>query len=132
MPSPLISIIETKRLPLALARIELCRAEAIRNGIVAQLASGQYNLGAESDYAILRKANKRVYAARHAMDQACFDAVEVHTVNGIVLTTNDADDMIDALLTAVDRNEGNAREEAGDLDAGNVLGAADYGVGRAA
>lgn len=128
----LAKLLEVKRLPLAHARIELCRAEAVRNGIVAQLAAGEYNLGADSAYAILRKANKRVYAARHAMDQACFDALSIHKVNGTILTTNDADDMGDALLTAVDRNEGNAREEAGDLDAGNRLTASDYGVGRAA
>ena len=126
------SLIETKRLPLIQARINLGNAEADMNGLVASLAAGSIHLGKGKSYDIVRAARDRLYAARDAMDQARFDALGIHKINDTVLTTNDADSMGDCLLTAVDRNEGNAREDAGDLNAANVLGASDYGVGRAA
>lgn len=125
----LATLVERERLPLARACIALCLAEANLNGIVAQLAAGQIELGIDTPENIVRQANRAVADARHAMDEARFAALEVDHLNGRPLCTNDVDDMGDALLHAIDLIETRTRFLA-DPNHEHRLTTADLGVGR--
>ena len=92
--------LETIRNPLTLARNHVMAADANLTGLVAKLAAGDV-VSVET----IRSAVARCDHARQSMDRAIYAALEVESLNGRQLAANDPDDMTDALLTRLGRNE---------------------------
>jgi hypothetical protein len=92
--------LETIRNPLTLARNHVMAADANLTGLVAKLAAGDV-VSVET----IRSAVARCDHARQDMDRAIYAALDVEFVNGRRLAAFDSDDMKDALLTRLGRNE---------------------------
>lgn len=99
MNAPL-RLLESIRTPLAQARAALMIAEADLNGHITRLAAG-HPVARET----LRNANARVTHARHELDRVRLATLEVESIGNRRACTNDPDDMIDALITALERVE---------------------------
>lgn len=96
--------LETIRNPLTLARNHVMAADANLTGLVAKLAAGDV-VSVET----IRSAVARCDHARQGMDRAIYAALDVEFVKGRRLAALDSDDMKDALLTRLGRNEQTGR-----------------------
>lgn len=92
--------LETIRVPLAQARVELDLAEADLNAIVARLSAGE-----TVSHSVAHRANARVIHARHELDRVRFASMGLWALNGRDLRTNDPGDMTEALTVALERAE---------------------------
>lgn len=113
----LIDRLEAARKPLCQARVNLERAEADLNGVVARISAGEI-----VSLTVIRTANARVTHARHEVDRVRFATLGVETIGNRAACTNDPDDMIDALKIALERIED---RPASDPNAGLALGPTD-------
>lgn len=96
--------LETIRNPLTKARNHVMAADANLTGLVAKLAAGDVVSRETISTAIARCDH-----ARQDMDKAIYAALDVESLNGRRLAAFDSDDMADALLTRLGRNEQTGR-----------------------
>lgn len=94
------SYLDTIRCPVTRARNNVMAADANLTGLVKRLASDSVETRDT-----IRQAIAKCRHARQDMDRAIYVMLGVEALNGRRLEAEDADDMADALLARLERNE---------------------------
>ncbi len=130
-------LLDAKRAPLDQALVNAMMAQADLNGMLTALRMGRdgYTVNNRETRDRIAKIVNRAHDARHALDEAGYGTLDVHTVGSRSLCTNDASDLLDAALTRLERNhygEDEAPTNAPDPDYANDITRAESGLIRSA